>query len=171
MTDLERFKASNQEIEGLLEQQQAIQSSKRSEKKKVADAYPIPRHQGQEWFVRGPVPGGWLETALSFGGKAGNLALALWWLVGMNPVNPIRLTKQVLEKFCVSAKTSRRVLKKWERAGLVLVDRKQGRGPDVTLLPVKSEISTDERERPQDLARRANTATVDKGETVEKTGR
>ncbi len=89
--------------------------------------------------VGGPVPYDWLRMALSFGGKAGHLSWALWWLVGIERGNPIRLTRQVLSDFEISTRASRRLLVDFERAGLVSVDRQRGRGPIVTLLPLQQE--------------------------------
>ena len=51
----------------------------------------------------------------------------------MQKTNPIQLTKSVLDKFSISTRTARRLLQDFERAGLVLVTRKQGCSPMVTL--------------------------------------
>ena len=95
---------------------------------------PIPKHEPGDRFVRGPIPYDWLRAALASGGKAGTLSWAMWWLAGMERKNPIKLTRQVLRDFNISPRSARRLLKDFERAGLVEVDRKRGRGPIVTLL-------------------------------------
>ncbi len=101
--------------------------------------YEIPKHQRGERFVRGPIPCDWLQACIPLGLKALNVALALWWLVGMKRTNPVRLTSKVLRQFGVTAETGRTILSKMEKAGLVRVDHCRGRGPDVILLPFQED--------------------------------
>ena len=139
MIDLTRFAATDQDVHGLLDRQQVLRSESRGAKREAADRHPIPKHEKGGWFVRGPIPYDWLRVALSFGGKAGHLAWAIWWLAGMERTNPIRLTKRVLRNFNISTRAARRLLTDFERAGLVEVDRHRGRGPIVTILTPGSE--------------------------------
>ena len=80
----------------------------------------------------------------AFCGKAGNLTWAIWWLAGMEKSNPIRLTKRVLREFHISPRSARRLLNDFEQAGLLHVDRKRGRGPDITLLEPEPPIDENE---------------------------
>ena len=94
----------------------------------------VPRHKPGELFLKGPVPLDWIERCLGAGHKAANVAFTLWFKANMNDCSTVRLTDQLLKRFCVTAETGRNVLKKMEEVGLVSVDRKRGRGPDVTIL-------------------------------------
>lgn len=140
MTDLTRFTGTTQDVCGLLDQQRKMRSQVQHEKRKTAESNPLPKHKQGERFVRGPIPCDWLHRALACGGKSGNLALALWWLAGMQRCNPIRLTRQVARDFNISPRCVRRLLSKFGRAGLVQVARKRGRGPQVVLLNPSGEI-------------------------------
>ena len=134
MIDLTRFGGTNQNIHGLLVRQQVLRSKSGGAKKEVADRLPIPKHEQGGRFVCGPIPYEWLRVAFSFGGKAANLAWAIWWVAGVERSNPIRLTARVLGDFNISTRASRRLLIHFERAGLLKADRQRGRGPIVTLL-------------------------------------
>ena len=143
MHDLTRLAASDQDVRGLLDRRQVLRTGARRTKKNSATCKPIPKHAQGSRFVRGPIPYNWLCVALSFGGKAASLAWAIWWLAGVKGSNPIRLTQRTLRNFNVSTRTARRLLVKFERAGLIQVDSQRGRGPDVTLLPFDQETITD----------------------------
>ena len=131
MDDPGRFAGSAERVQQLLTQQH----TRRSEAKAATrEADSLPRHERGSRFVRGPIPFDWLRVALAFGGKAGNLSWAMWWLAGMERTNPIKLTRRVLLDFGISPRAARRLLIDFERAGLVAVDRKRGRGPIVVLL-------------------------------------
>ena len=106
MTDLARFTGTTQNVCGLLDQQRKMRSQAQNKKRKTAESNPLPQHKQGERFVRGPIPCDWLHRALACGGKSGHLALALWWLAGMQRCNPIRLTRQVAREERSGAKTS-----------------------------------------------------------------
>lgn len=134
MIDPKRFQGSDEAVRGLLDRQQAVRAeSQRASRQKVSGR-PIPKHGDGERFVRGPIPYAWLCAALALGNKAGNLAWAIWWLVGVERSNPVRLTARVLRDFQMSPRTARRILGDFERVGLVEVERRRGRGPTVTVL-------------------------------------
>ncbi len=137
MVDLRAFGGTDSEVSILLEKQQGLRAEGKQAKKKLAERYPIPRHQTGEYFIKGPVPCVWLEKALSIGGKSGNVCWAIWWRAGVEQKNPVRLTAQVWKLFGVAPKTANRLLVDFESAGLVLVDRCQGRGPIITLLTLR----------------------------------
>ncbi len=137
MNDLTRFGGTNEDVHGLLDQQQVLRTKSQDAKQKFTDRHPIPKHERGGRFVRGPIPYDWLRLALNAGGKAGHLAWAIWWLAGIEQSNPLKLTKQVLCRFHISTRTASRLLLDFEQAGLVEVDRKRGRGPIVTLLTPK----------------------------------
>lgn len=95
----------------------------------------LPRHKQGEKFLRGPIPLSWLTVALRIPGRAGNVALAIWYLCGLNGnTNTIRLTGKTLREFGVKQKSGYRGLIALEAAGLILCVRKRGRCPIVTVL-------------------------------------
>lgn len=142
MIDPTRFTGSDQDVHGLLGKQQILRSEATGRKRKAAETDPIPKHEPGGRFVRGPIPFDWLGVALALGGKAGNLVFAIWWLAGVERSNPIRMTARVLRDFHISPRAARRLLVDFERAGLVALDRRRGRGPLVTILALRSNETT-----------------------------
>ena len=96
-----------------------------------------PRHKTGEWFVKGPIPGSWLEQAAKLPGKSLHVAMVLWTLAGINGCRQIRLERKVLGRFNVERWAARKGLARLQAAGLVQVDRKPGRSPIVKLLDYK----------------------------------
>lgn len=92
------------------------------------------RHKRYNKFIKGPLPLDWFMQAAKLQGKAMNIALALWYLSGLNKTATIKLTHRILSNFDVSPRTSYRVLEQMEKAGLISVVRHQGRSPLVTLI-------------------------------------
>jgi hypothetical protein len=86
------------------------------------------------WFLKGPIPGDWLHRAAILPGRALHVALALWYLAGLEKRQNVRITARVLDRFGVSRYAGRRGLAALEYAGLVNVKRHKGRCPIVTLL-------------------------------------
>ena len=93
-----------------------------------------PRHRTGEWFLKGPIPGPWLHRAAVLPGRALHVALAVWYLAGIEKRGHVKITWRVLDRFGVSPDAGRRGLLALERAGLVSVDRHRGRCPVVTIL-------------------------------------
>jgi hypothetical protein len=144
MDDLTRFAGTQHDVRGLLHRQQAIRTEARADKRGPATQLPLPKHERGDRFVRGPIPYEWLRLALALGGKAGHLAWAIWWLVGVEQSNPIQLTGRILRDFHLSPRAARRLLLLFERAGLLRVERKRGRGPMVTLLTPQPQTAEDD---------------------------
>jgi hypothetical protein len=95
---------------------------------------PLPRHKAGEWFVKGPIPGSWLEVAARRPGHTLHVGLALWYLVGLNKCKTVRLTWATLRRFGLGDDAGRRGLLRLETAGLVTVERQCGSCPVVTIL-------------------------------------
>jgi hypothetical protein len=93
-----------------------------------------PRHKAGEWFLKGPIPGEWLHQAAKLPGHALHVALAAWYLAGVERGHQVKLTWGVFDRFGVSPDAGRRGLVALERAGLVSVDRHPGRCPVVEIL-------------------------------------
>jgi hypothetical protein len=96
-----------------------------------------PRHRPGEWFLRGPIPWPWLETAARLPGKALALALVLWREAGRHRNRTVKLCLS-RAGLGVSEQAGRRALRRLERAELVTVLRKTGRGLEVTILAAPS---------------------------------
>jgi hypothetical protein len=67
-------------------------------------------------------------------GRVLNVALALWYLAGLEKCRTVKPTWAVWKRFGVSPDTGRRGLALLENEGLVAVDRKPGCCPVVTIL-------------------------------------
>lgn len=131
MDDLTRFSGNDGDFARLQARQNALRNRKKGG---LPLATQIPKHKRGDKFVRGPVPLDWLSAALSLGDKSGHLAWALWFSVGIQGKNPVRLTRSLREQFRISERTATRLLDRFAKAELVHVERQRGRGPDVTLL-------------------------------------
>jgi hypothetical protein len=100
----------------------------------------LPRPKRGEWFVWGPIPGHWLAAAARLGGKSLNVALAVWYVAGLAKGKPAKLTAAELAKFSTTRQAARRSLYKLEGAGLITVDRQQGRAPRVAVVGACPEV-------------------------------
>lgn len=96
-----------------------------------------PRHKAGERFLRGPIPMAWINAASKAAGKGSGLkvAIAIWYLSGLNrQAKTIKLSSSVLAKMGVKRHAGYRGLEALENAGLVRVERQDGRSPMVTLI-------------------------------------
>src|SRR5262245_9648819 len=85
-------------------------------------------------FLKGPVPWPWLQRAMLLPGKALAVGLRLWLLYGMTGPGTVKLCLSQCTDDGIPARTARRAIQALERAGLVSVVRKPGRGLEVTIL-------------------------------------
>ena len=98
-----------------------------------------PRHRSGEHFLRGPIPKDWLCTASRAAGHGSGfkVAIALWYLSGLNrQAKTVKLRGSVLRELGVERHAGYRGLQALERAGLVIVERRSGQSPVVTILAV-----------------------------------
>jgi hypothetical protein len=93
-----------------------------------------PRHRGDAWFIKGPLPGWWMERAAELPGASLHVALALWYLAGVGRTRKVKPTWTVWRRFGTSPDAARRGLAALERARLISVERGPGRCPLVTML-------------------------------------
>lgn len=84
-----------------------------------------------EYFLRGPVPLSWLQSAAKLPGKAYTLGTLIWWLHGMNQGSSIKVTKRSLERFSISEDAYRDGLQRLKAAGLVSVIRRPGQRAEI----------------------------------------
>lgn len=67
-------------------------------------------------------------------GKTVNVAIALWWLHGMAKGKPFKLTQQALQCLHVERDAASAGLVRWERAGLIRVERRPGQRPIISIV-------------------------------------
>ena len=88
-----------------------------------------------EHYLRGPIPLAWLETAARLPGQALAVGVALWYLAGLRSTQQhLSLSTERLASFGVSKYAKDRALRHLTAASLVMVDRKKGRSPRVSLI-------------------------------------
>jgi hypothetical protein len=84
-------------------------------------------------FLKGPVPWGWIIRASELPGKALIVGLCLWRLSGAMGKQTVTLGSAELEPFGIDRAAKSRALTVLANAGLIIVERKRGRLPVVTL--------------------------------------
>jgi len=90
--------------------------------------------KAQEPYVR-TIPLSWIHQASRLPGKALQVGIALWHLVGVSKSRTVTLTRSRLGQFGLHHETGRRGLLALEKAGLVRVERSGNKSPRIT--PVK----------------------------------
>jgi hypothetical protein len=90
--------------------------------------------QRSDRYLRGPVPLAWLEAAARLPGRALQVGLALWYLVGVTKSATVSLSSVRLAAFGVDRSAKRRALAALAGAGLVTLDQAPGRNPAVTVI-------------------------------------
>ena len=97
----------------------------------------LPRHRPGEWFLKGPIPGVWLGRAAALPGKALHVALAVWHEASLTKQRRVKLTRKTLFRFGAGQRhTAYDGLKRLQQAGLIDVERGNGRRPCVEILEV-----------------------------------
>lgn len=84
-------------------------------------------------FIKGPLPLDWMQRAARLPGKALQVALALWYLAGLQKSQTVKLASKPLEAMGVSRDAKYDALARLAAAGLVAVDQRPGQAPIVTL--------------------------------------
>ena len=74
----------------------------------------------ESWFIQGPLPGSWMETAANLPGHSLHVALAIWYVRGLaKNKNKIVLERFHLNRFSVKKDSARRALQRLQDAGLI----------------------------------------------------
>ncbi len=84
-------------------------------------------------FIKGPLPLDWMQKAARLPGKALQVALALWYLAGLNKSHTVRLASKPLEAMGVARDAKYDALSRLAAAGLIAIEQKPGQAPIVTL--------------------------------------
>jgi hypothetical protein len=98
----------------------------------LAPAKRRPGRRGR--FLKGPIPWPWLARAMVLPGKALAVGLMLWQLRGMTGRNPVLFCLPRAEAEGIAMTTARRAIRALEGTHLVAVERRPGRGLEVTIL-------------------------------------
>jgi len=85
-------------------------------------------------FIKGPIPMDWISAAAKLPGKAIHVALALYWMGGMNPQKRFKITRRALDLFNVSDDAYRDALLRMEAANLIRVSRSPGQRAQVEIV-------------------------------------
>ena len=85
-------------------------------------------------FIKGPLPLPWMQCAAQLPGKTLQVALALWYLAGLQKTRTVRLATKSLSLMGVSRDAKYDGLARLAQEGLVSVEQKPGHAPVVTLL-------------------------------------
>lgn len=93
-----------------------------------------PDRERQDGFIKGPLPLVWMTKAAQMPGKTLQVALALWYLCGLQKTNSVKLTTKTSSLFGLSRDAKYDALSRLEAAGLIEVLRLPGCSPVVTLL-------------------------------------
>ncbi len=89
------------------------------------------------WFVKEPISGEWISLAANLPGKSLHIALAIQFSRGIHG-EPVKLTNDLAERFGVGRRqTVFKALKRLEAAGLIQVDRANGRCPRVVVIEIQ----------------------------------
>jgi hypothetical protein len=97
-------------------------------------------------YLRGPVPWPWVLRAGALPGQALFVGLMVWKLAGMRRAKTVTFCLSKAARDSVPLRSARRALRALERAGLVKVERRTGRGLLVTLLPTPEKPEGDKEE-------------------------
>ncbi len=94
----------------------------------------LPRHKAGEKFLKGPIPLNWLSTAAKLPGKSLHVGIAIWFTASLEKSATVPLSNVAGLPFGLDRNAKYRALKWLEKAGLILVERKLGRSPKITIL-------------------------------------
>lgn len=93
-----------------------------------------PTERSKQRFIKGPLPLPWMLRAMTLPGKTTQVALAIWYLAGLNKSLQVKLSPKVVNSFGVSRDAQYDAIGRLETAGLVAVSRAPGRAMLVTIL-------------------------------------
>jgi len=85
-------------------------------------------------FIAGPIYVSWVSRAARLGVKALLVGLALWYLRGLRRSNSFIVSNLTMREWGVQPDAKARALRALERVGLIRVERRGKRSPQVTLV-------------------------------------
>ena len=85
-------------------------------------------------FIKGPMDVAWVCQASHLGVKALLVGIALWHLRGLRHADTFIVSNLMLQDWGVQPDAKRRALRVLEKAGLIRVERRGKRSPQVTII-------------------------------------
>lgn len=85
-------------------------------------------------FIKGPLPLWWFEQAAALPGKALHVALAIWFQVGLEGTQTVKLGQKRVNRFGVSRDARYDALRRLADAGLIELVQHPGQSPTVTVI-------------------------------------
>lgn len=107
--------------------------SVQEEHQRLPERRVVPKKSHQK-FLKGPVPLAWLMAAARLSGKALAVGIVLWFRSGLERSNRVSLPTTLLVLFGIDRHAKARALESLEKASLIVVERRKGKNPVVTLL-------------------------------------
>jgi hypothetical protein len=101
---------------------------------KLGPTQRLPRPKAGEKFLKGPIPLNWLSKAARLPGKSLHVGIAIWFTASLSRSATIPLSNVAGLPFGLDRNAKYRALLWLEEAGLIVVHRKLGRSPMVTIL-------------------------------------
>lgn len=99
-----------------------------------------PLNKRTKHFVKGPINIEWISKVTLLPGKALNVGIALMYLKGLTKSDEnLMLTDKIFKTFNVSRKSVYKVLALMEKAGLIQVERTQGRKNRIKIIDSSSD--------------------------------
>jgi hypothetical protein len=90
-----------------------------------------PRLEGK--FIR-PLPEAWIRAAAALPGKALHVGCALWFLAGLRQSESVIVPNGLLKEYGVGRGAKRRCLQTLQAAGLITIEPRPNRNPQITLV-------------------------------------
>ena len=85
-------------------------------------------------FLSGPVPLAWLVVAAKLPSRSLHVGMVLWYAAGLSGSATVHLSNILCLRFGLDRNAKYRALRLLEGAGLIVVQRRRGRSPSVTIL-------------------------------------
>jgi hypothetical protein len=98
-----------------------------------------PRPQSGGRFLRGPIPLDWLSRAAALPGRSLHVAMAIWFMAGLKKTAVVPVSNITGHQFGLDRNAKYRALEWLENANLIIVERRAGRAPLVTILEAPNE--------------------------------
>ncbi len=86
------------------------------------------------WFLKGPIPGDWLNAASALPGRSLHVGLVIWFKHGLTKMRQFNITRKDRERFNIPDDAYRRGIIHLEKSGLILVKRRKGRPSLISIL-------------------------------------
>jgi hypothetical protein len=86
------------------------------------------------WFLKGPIPGNWLDIASGLPGRSLHVGMVVWFKHGLTKKDQFHITRKDREKFNIPPDAFRRGINHLKNSGLIQVERRTGRPTLITIL-------------------------------------